>query len=55
MSERLVGPRDQPSFGRIVKTTAFNYHMRNIYSKLGVHSHQEPLVSIYNQQNNKKQ
>ena len=28
----------------------FNYHMRNIYSKLGVHSRQELLVSIYNQQ-----
>ena len=28
----------------------FNYHMHNIYSKLGVHSRQELLVSIYNQQ-----
>ena len=28
----------------------FNYHMRNIYSKLGVHSRQELLVFIYNQQ-----
>ena len=27
----------------------FNYHMRNIYSKLGVHSRQELLVFIYNQ------
>ena len=27
----------------------FNYHMRNIYSKLGVHSRQELLVGIYNQ------
>ena len=27
----------------------FNYHMRNIYAKLGVHSRQELLVSIYNQ------
>ncbi len=27
----------------------FNYHMRNIYSKLGVHSRQELLVSVYNQ------
>ena len=27
----------------------FNYHMRNIYTKLGVHSRQELLVFIYNQ------
>ena len=27
----------------------FNYHMRNIYAKLGVHSRQELLVFIYNQ------
>ncbi len=27
----------------------FNYHMRNIYAKLGVHSRQELLVTIYNQ------
>ncbi len=27
----------------------FNYHMRNIYSKLGVHSRQELLVFIYSQ------
>ena len=33
----------------------FNYHMRNIYSKLGVHSRQELLVSIYNQQKQQKQ
>ena len=33
----------------------FNYHMRNIYSKLGVHSRQELLVSIYNQQEQQKQ
>lgn len=26
----------------------FNYHMRNIYSKLGVHSRQELLVCVYN-------
>lgn len=33
----------------------FNYHMRNIYSKLGVHSRQELLVFIYNQQEQQKQ
>ena len=49
------GRRDQPSFGRIAQTTPFNYHMRNIYSKLGVHSRQELLVSIYNQQKQQKQ
>ena len=27
----------------------FNYHIRNIYAKLGVHSRQELLVFIYNQ------
>ena len=30
----------------------FNYHMRNIYTKLGVHSRQELLVFIYNSRNN---
>ena len=29
----------------------FNYHMRNIYAKLGVHSRQELLVNIYNAHN----
>ena len=33
----------------------FNYHMRNIYSKLGVHSRQELLVFIYKQQEQQKQ
>ena len=33
----------------------FNYHMRNIYSKFGVHSRQELLASIYNQQEQRKQ
>ena len=33
----------------------FNYHMRNIYAKLGVHSRQELLVNIYNAHNQPKQ
>ena len=33
----------------------FNYHMRTIYSKFGVHSRQELLASIYNQQEQRKQ
>ena len=33
----------------------FNYHMRNIYTKLGVHSRQELLVFIFNQQEQQKQ
>ena len=49
------GREKQPLLGRLVQTKAFNYHIRNIYSKLGVHSRQELLVFIYNQEEQQKQ
>ena len=33
----------------------FNYHIRNIYAKLGVHSRQELLIFVRNQQEQQKQ
>ena len=33
----------------------FNYHIRNIYAKLGVHSRQELLIFVRNQEKQQKQ
>ena len=33
----------------------FNYHIRNIYAKLGVHSRQELLIFVRDQQEQQKQ
>ena len=49
------GREKQPLLGRLVQTKAFNYHIRNIYAKLGVHSRQELLIFVRNQQDQQKQ